>query len=66
MPVYSSRLFDEETLAYVLDLYDVAELEKVRRDKCVEDGDTNGAEKHEAKRNEHISKLKELLAGLRK
>ena len=64
--VYRQSLFDEETLAYILDLADAAEAMRVKRNKHVEDGDTEKVQQCEALRNNYITRMQELLRELKK
>jgi hypothetical protein len=63
---YRQELFDESSLAYMLDLHDEIEKVRVKRDLYVERGDNAKVLHYEALRNEHITALQVLLKAMRK
>jgi hypothetical protein len=64
--VYRPILFEDSTMAYIMDLYEAVERLKVKRNLAVLDGDNEKANGYEALRNEHITSLADLLKSLRK
>ena len=64
--VYLERLFDEEILSHILDLHDMLQKSKLKRDLAFERGDDEAVRREEAFRNEMIDTLSGLMKALRK
>jgi hypothetical protein len=64
--VYLERLFDEEILAHILDIHDMLQKSKEKRDLAVARGDDEAVLKEEAFRNEMIDTLQGLMRSLRR
>jgi hypothetical protein len=64
-PIYdiiASRITDEPTLAYALDLYDVIERGRKLRNKQITEGLKSEALATENTRNDHITTLSKLMS----
>lgn len=64
-PSHRRELFDESSLAYMLDLHDEIEKVRVKRDLYFARGENDKALEYEALRNGHIDALQALLAFMR-
>jgi hypothetical protein len=64
--VYLERLFDEELLAHILDLHDMLQKSKEKRDRALLRDDLETVMKEEAFRIEMIDTLQGLLKQLRR
>ena len=64
--VYLERLFDEEILAHILDVHDMLQKSKEKRDRALLRDDIDTVMKEEAFRIEMIDTLQGLLKALRK
>ena len=64
-PSHRRELFDESSLAYMLDLHDEIEKVRIKRDLYFARGDNDKALEYEALRNGHIDALQALLSFMR-
>jgi len=64
--VYRHVLFDESLLAHIMDLQDIIEDLRVKRDKKVEEGETAQALALDARRDKYVIDLARLLTDLKK